>query len=151
MSIEQQLQEDLKDAMRQKQADVVATIRQAKSKIQEAVNAKDFSGELNDELCQKVIISYCKSLEKAMSELESAGERSLPLRTKYAAEISYLRRYLPELLDEKASLALVQAAVAALPARDPKFAGKVIGQIMKEHKGKVDAGLTKRLVDEALK
>lgn len=150
MTIEEQLNEELKTAMRAKQADTVACIRQLKSKVQEAVNAKGFSGPTDDSLFQKVIVSYTKSLEKGITELSAAGERSKPLCDKYAAEIKYLSKYLPQTLSEADTRQIVLAAVAALPTKDPKLSGKVMGGVLKDHKGKVDPALVRKLVEEAL-
>lgn len=150
MSIEEQLNEDLKTAMRSKAADTVACIRQLKSKVQETVNAKDFKGPVDDALHQKVIASYVKSLEKGISELLAAGERSQPLRDKYAAEIAYLGKYMPKMLSEAETLDLVKKAIATLGITDPKQAGKVLGVLMKEHRGSMDTHLAKTLAEKEL-
>ena len=150
MSIEEQLNEDLKNAMRSKAADTVACIRQLKSKVQETVNAKDFKGPVDDALHQRVIASYAKSLEKAIGELAAAGERSQPLRDKYAAEITYLGKYMPKMLSEAETLALVKKAIATLDITDPKHGGKVLGSLMKEHRGSIDAQMAKSLVEKEL-
>jgi len=150
MSIEQQLNDDLKTQMRAKAQDTVACIRQLKSKIQETVNADGFKGAVDDALYLKVIASYIKSLEKGITELAAAGERSQPLRDRYAAEIAYLGRYLPPVLSEAETLVLVQQTVHALGVTDPKQSGKVLGAVLKEHQGKVDAALVRRLVGQVL-
>src|SRR4051812_16310179 len=114
MSIEERLNEDLKTAMRAKEADRVACIRQLRSKVQEAVNAPDFKGPPDDALYQKTIVSYAKSLEKGIAELMQAGERSAPLRNKYSAEIAYLKQFLPQTMDAGATRQLVVAAIEKL-------------------------------------
>jgi uncharacterized protein YqeY len=43
----------------------------------------------------------------------------------------------------------IAAAIAALPAKDPKLAGRIIGQIKKQFGDKADGTVVKRLVDEA--
>ena len=149
-TIETQLNDELKTNMRAKNADVVACIRQLKSKVQEATNVKDFSGEVNDALYQQVIGAYVKSLQKAIGEMESAGERSQAIRDKYTAEIAYLNRYMPKLMDEAETRALVKKTLAALGVTDVKQSGKVLGALLKEHKGQVDPALAKRLVEAEL-
>ncbi len=150
MSIEAQLDGALKDAMRAKDADRVACIRQVRSKVQEAMNAPDFKGPSDDAFYQRIIASYVKSLEKSMVELAQGGERSKPLRDKYEAEVTYLKAYLPKQLSEAETKALVDKTIASLGA-GPGQAGKVMGAIMKDHKGQVDSALVKRLAEEALK
>jgi uncharacterized protein YqeY len=46
--------------------------------------------------------------------------------------------------------AAVKAAIAELGTADPKQAGRVVGAVMKKHKGLVDAALVKQLAEEAL-
>lgn len=150
MSIGTDLGEALKSAMRAKEADRVACIRQVRAKIQETVNAVGFEGEINDDLHRKIISTYVKSLAKAIHELLPAGNRSQDLRDKYAAEINYLEQYLPERLGEGETRALVASTLAELAVTDSKQAGRVIGAIMKGHKDEVDAALVRRIVEESL-
>ncbi len=150
MTIEEQLAGDLKDAMRARNSDLVACVRQIKSKVQEVENAPGFAGPKDDAFYQRVIASYVKSLEKGIAELEAGGERTAPLRQRYGAEITYLRRYLPALLSEAETKEKVLAAVAKIGARDARQVGAVVGAVMKEYKGRVDAGLVRRLAEEHL-
>ena len=150
MSIEQRLDEDLKQGMRSKDAARMGCVRQVRSKMQETVNAKDFSGTVDDALYQKVIASYVKQLRRGIEELGEGSGRAQELRDKYQAEIDYLGQFLPKLLDEGATGALVQEALVSSGVTDAKQAGRVVGGIMKTHKGEVDAAVVRRLVDEAL-
>jgi hypothetical protein len=150
MSIQERLDAALKDAMRSRQADVVACIRQIKSKVQETVNQATFQGAVDDALHQQVIGSYVKSLEKGITELSAAGARSETLVARYRSEIDYLRQYLPQMLDEAATQTLVQQAIAQAGATQPRQVGQVLGMLMKEHRGRIDAALAKRLAEAAL-
>ena len=150
MSIIATLDEHLKTAMRARQADRVACIRQIRSKVQEAQNVSSFAGEVNDALYQQVIGSYIKSLDKAIGEMAQGGERSLPIVASYRAEIAYLQQFLPKLLDEASTRPLVAQAIAALSAKDAKEVGRVMGSVLKSHKGEVDPQLVKRLAGELL-
>jgi uncharacterized protein YqeY len=150
MTIEAELTDALKDAMRAKDKALIACIRQVKSKIQEAVNAKGFKGEVDDALYQNTIGTYIKSLKKGIEELEAAGPRSDELRASYAAEIAYLDKFLPQLKSEAETRELVKAAIAQGAVTDIKQIGKVMGLVMKDHKGQVDAGLVRTLAEQEL-
>ena len=150
MTIETDLNQELKDAMRARDQALVACIRQVKSKMQETVNAKEFRGEVDDALYQRVIGSYVKSLQKGIAELEAAGSRGDELRRKYDAEITYLSKFLPELKSEAETRELVRAAIAQSGASDAKQLGKVIGMVVKEHKGQVDAALVREIAQREL-
>lgn len=149
-NIEARLSEDLKTYMRARDADTVACIRQLRSKVQESVNAKDFKGPVDDALHVRVIGSYVKSLEKGIQELLPAGERSAPLREKYATEIKFLKRYLPAMLTQDEVHKLVREAIAASGITDPKQGGKVLGLLMGQHRGRIDASVAKDLIDKEL-
>jgi Asp-tRNA(Asn)/Glu-tRNA(Gln) amidotransferase B subunit len=44
----------------------------------------------------------------------------------------------------------VQARITALGVTDPKQAGRLVGDVMKSHKGQVEAGDVKRIAEELL-
>ena len=150
MSIDEQLTAEMKDGMRNKDKDPVACIRQVKAKLQEAVNAPNFNEPVDDALLQKVIGTYCKSMQKGIDELASAGDRSRELRDKYQTEITYLSQFLPKKLSLEETRALVQQIVAKTGAKDPKDSGRVMGVLMKEHRDSVDAGMAKTIVQQLL-
>jgi uncharacterized protein YqeY len=150
MTITERLAEALKDAMRARDSDRVACIRQVRSKLQEAMNAPDFEGEMSDDDAQKIIASYVKSLQKSIEELRAGGDKAQPLITKYQAEIGYLEGYLPQRLDEDATAALVDSALGELGITDAKQAGRAIGHIMKAHRSEVDAALVRKIVEARL-
>ena len=149
-SIEERLDADLKMYMKARETDKITCIRQVKSKVQEAVNAKDFDGKKDDALYQKVIASYSKSLDKAIAEMLSAGEKSQALRDSYTAEINFLKQYMPAMLDETQTRALVKQTIAAQGITDVKMAGRVLGALMKEHKGSIDPALAKKVIEGEL-
>jgi uncharacterized protein YqeY len=70
---------------------------------------------------------------------------------KLSFEVDYLSRWLPKKLDEAATQALIDTTLARLGlAGDPKAAGRVVGELMKEHKDQLDGLLVNRLVRESL-
>lgn len=150
MNVDEDLSARLKDAMRAKDRPVLDAIRNARTEIQRAATAEGATGEVTDELCRDVIAAYVRKLQKALPAYESAGERGADAAAKLHFEIDYLSQWLPTKLDEAATRALVDAAVASTGATEPKDAGRVMGTIMKAHKDEVDTALVKRLVDAAL-
>ncbi|HKZ19210.1 MAG TPA: GatB/YqeY domain-containing protein [Acidimicrobiia bacterium] len=152
MTIKEELNAELKDAMKARDARRRDVIRMIETEVTLARSAPGFKGEVNDSLYRKVIAAYAKKMEKAKGEFREAGDRGAAMVEKLAWEVEYLSRWLPKKLDEESTAALVSAAIAELDvAGDPKASGRVIGQIMKEHKDEVDGALVNRLVAEALK
>lgn len=150
MSIQEDLRAKLTAALKAKDLRTANTIRMVDTKVMERRTAKDFEGEVDDALYVEVIGAYKKSLEKARKEFEAAGDRGRQSVEELDFEIDFLRQYLPEPLGEDAVRAAVREAIAELGATDPKMAGRVIGQVMKKHKGLVEAPMVKRLVGEEL-
>ena len=151
MGLEQQLNDALKQAMKDKDARTADVVRMIKSRVQERRTAKGFAGEVDDPLVLDVIGAYRKLLQKALGEFEKAGERGAAQVAQLGFEIAYCDRWLPEGLDEAAVRTLVRERIAALGIADPKQTGRLIGDIMKTHKGQVEAADVKRVAEELLK
>ncbi len=150
MTIEQRLREQLKDALRQRDLQTANTIRMIETRVTERTKAKGFEGEADDALYEEVIAAYKKSMEKAIKEFEGGGERGQAQIAKLKLEIAICAAYLPEPLGEEEVLEAVRTAIAELGATDAKMTGRIIGAVMKAHKGRVDAALIKRLVSQEL-
>ena len=151
MSLEQTLNETLTKAMRDKDQRTADIVRMVKSKIGERRTAKGFSGRVDDALVLDVISAYRKSLQKALPDYEKAGERGAAQATQLRGEIEYLDRWLPKGLDDAALRALVRARMSALNITDARQVGRLVGDVMKTHKGQVEAGDVKRVAEELLK
>ena len=150
MSLEQTLNDTLTKAIREKDQRAADIVRMIKSKIGERRTAKGFSGQVDDALVQDVISAYRKSLQKALPEYEKAGERGRAQAEQLKVEIEYLERWLPKGLDDAALRALVKERIAALNVTEAKQVGRLVGDIMKTHKGQVEAGDVKRVAEELL-
>jgi uncharacterized protein YqeY len=151
MTIKDELAAELKDAMLTKDAPRRDVIRQIQTEVSVATSDPGFDGGADDDLYEKVIGSYVKKMDKSREEYEGYGERGAAMAAKLGYEVDYLRRWLPQTLDEAATRQLVAAAIADLGvAGDEKSAGRVIGQLMKSHGKDVDGALVNRLVREEL-
>jgi len=99
----------------------------------------------------EVIGAYRKLLQKAIAEYEKLGERGAEQAAKLRFEMGFCEGYLPKGLDEAAVRALVQERIRALGIADAKQVGRLVGDIMKTHKGQVEAADVKRMAEELLK
>ena len=151
MSLEQTLTDTLTRAIRDKDARVADVVRMLKSRITERRTAKGFSGQVDDALVLDVIGAYRKSLQKALPDYEKAGERGQAQAAQLRFEIEFCERFLPRGLDEAALRALVRERLSALGITDTKQVGRVVGDVMKTHKGQVEAGDVKRIAEELLR
>jgi uncharacterized protein YqeY len=151
MALEQELNNRLTQAIKTKDAPTADVVRMLKTRLQERRTAKDFSGTIDDALVLDVIGAYRKLLQKAIAEYEKLGERGAEQAAKLRFEIGFCESYLPKGLDEAAVRALVQERVRSLGIADVKQVGRLVGDIMKTHKGQVEAGDVKRIAEELLK
>lgn len=149
-NLEAKLREQLTAAMKAKDSKTANIVRMINTKIMERRTAKDFKGEVDDALILDVISAYKKSMEKARTEFLAAGDRGKEQAAELEGEIAWCATWLPQQLSESELRDAVAKAVAALPAKDPKMAGRVIGAIKKEFGDRADAQMTKKLADELL-
>jgi uncharacterized protein YqeY len=150
MSVEGQLGELLKESMRAKDMQTANVIRMIKTKHMERRTASGFKGPLDDSLWLEVITAYQKQLRKSREEYAALGARGADALEQLDFEIAFCSRFLPKAASDDEVRAIVRETVARLGASDPKQAGRVVGEVMKAHKGKVEAAAVKRIVDEEL-
>jgi uncharacterized protein YqeY len=97
-----------------------------------------------------VIAAYRKQLQKAVAEYDALGPRGAEQAAQLRFEVAFCESYLPRGLDDAAVRALVQERIAALGITDAKQIGRLVGDVMKTHKGQVDASEVKRVGEELL-
>ena len=150
MSLVEEIDRKIHEAMKAHEQHALDTLRMLKSKITERRTSAGFKGEVTDAVVRDVAAAYVKQLQRALAEFEKAGEqgRSLFERTKW--EIEYLAGYLPKHIDEGATRTLVEEAIRESGATSPSQAGRVIGIVMKGHKEEVDAALVRKIAEEIL-
>ncbi|HTY19001.1 MAG TPA: GatB/YqeY domain-containing protein [Myxococcota bacterium] len=109
---------------------------------------KDNATELSDEVCVGLLRRLEKQRHESIEAFEVAGraERAAAER----AELAVIESFLPKLADEATTRAWVQEAIAASGATSAKELGKVMGALMKAHKGDVDGNLARRIAGELL-
>jgi len=151
MALEQQLNDTLTRAIKEKDARTADVVRMIKSRLGERRTAKGFSGTVDDALVLDVIGAYKKQLQKALVEFEKVGERGAAHVAQLRFELEFCDRYLPKGMDEAALRALVKERLGTLGITDAKQAGRLVGDVMKTHKGQVDAAEVKRVAEELLK
>ena len=152
MSLEQQLAETLTRAIREKDQRTADVVRMLKTKVTERRTAKGFAGAVDDAVVLDVIGAYRKQLQKAVAEYEKVGgERAAAQIAHLRFEIEFCERYLPKGIDEGALRALVKERIGALGITDSKQTGRLVSDVMKTHKGQVDAADVKRVAEELLR
>jgi uncharacterized protein YqeY len=134
-------------ALKAKDAPRVAALRSIRAAFL-VEQKKDNAKTLSDEVC----ISLLRKLEKQRHESIEAFEKAgRPERVaEERAELAVIEEFLPRLADEVTTRAWVEAAIASSGAAKPGDVGRVMGALMKAHKGEVDGNLARRLAAEML-
>ena len=151
MALPQQLDETLKSAIKDKDSRTANVVRMLKTRLAERTTAKGFGGQVDDALVVDVIGAYRKQLQKALAEYEKLGDRGAAQASELRFEIEFCERFLPKGMDEAALRALVGERLKALAITDVKQTGRLVGDVMKTHKGQVEAADVKRVAEELLK
>lgn len=148
LSLIARLDEDLKTAMKQREAGRVrlSVIRLAKAAIKNV--QIDKGRELTEEEVLEVIAREMKMRRDAIPEFEKANRPDKVEELK--AEMAILEEYLPPQLSEEQIRELVQEALVKSGAQGPKEIGKVMSIVMPQVKGRADGKLVNKIVNEAL-
>ena len=150
MSLEQQINDRMKDAMRAKDRRTSMLMRMIKSQVTERVTSKSYKGEQGDELWSAVIESYVKSSKKSLAEYEALGDDGREHADQVRWEIEALTCYLPQLADASQTEQWVREAIEGLGGKENAVIGRVMGAVMKSHKGEVDPALVKKVAGDLL-
>lgn len=146
MSLKDQLNEDLKSAMKGGEKIRTETLRSLKSAIKYAeIQA---GNDLDDNGVLGVVKQQAKQRRDSIAEFEK-GNRA-DLIEKEAAELAVLERYLPAQLPEAEIEAKARAVIVALGVTDAKGTGQVMKQLMAELKGQADGSVINQVVRRLL-
>ncbi|PRO65099.1 GatB/YqeY domain-containing protein [Alkalicoccus urumqiensis] len=141
-----QLNQDMKQAMKQKEKQRLQVIRSVKNAIQnEQINA---GHELSDEEALTVLNREMKQRRESLQEFDKAGRQDLVDKTQ--AEIDVLKDYLPEQLSEEELQQIVNETIAETGASGKSDMGRVMGAVMPKVKGRADGSDVRRLVQQSL-
>ena len=146
MTIQEQLSDDLKTAMKAQDALTKDTVRLIRAAMK---NAEIEKGDaLDDAGALDVLARMAKQYRDSITTYRDNGREDLAVREE--AELAVVARYLPEQLGEDEVRALAEQAVAELGASGPQDRGKVMGKLMPQLKGKADGAVVNRIVGELL-
>ncbi|MGN7177387.1 hypothetical protein BK139_06020 [Paenibacillus sp. FSL R5-0490] len=146
MSLLERLNEDMKQAMRNKEKEKLTVIRMIKASLQnEAIKLGE---DLNEEQELTVLSREVKQRKDSLHEFEKAGREDLV--EKIRTELQYVELYMPKQLSEDEVSKIVAETVAETGASSKADMGKVMAAIMPKVKGKADGSLINKLVQQQL-
>lgn len=144
--LKQQLLEDMKKAMKEKDKARLSVIRMTRSEIK---NKEIETGEeLDDEGVISVIAKQVKQIKDSLSDFEKSGKEDV--MEKLYKEIEILEEYLPEQMSEEEVDELVDQVIEETGAENMSDMGRVMGKIMPKIKGRADGTMVSNKVKEKL-
>ena len=146
MSLKDQITEDMKTAMRAKDADRLGTIRM----LLAAIKQKEVDEQItvDDVMVVGLVDKLVKQRKDSIAAYEKADRQDLA--DKEAAEITVLQGYLPQRMSTEEIALAVKQIVADVGASGPGDMGKVMGAVKQQLAGKADMGQVSVAVKAAL-
>jgi uncharacterized protein len=148
MTLEERLDTDLKDAMRQGQETRKLAIRSAKTAIMMAKVSGQEAHTLTDDEVLAIVAKQVKQRRDSIAEFEKGGRQDLVAQEQ--AEIDVLSVYLPAQMDEAAIRSHAQAVISELGVTDMKGMGPVMKRMTADLRGQADGQVVNRVVRELL-
>jgi uncharacterized protein len=146
MTLKEQITEDMKSAMRAKEAERLGTIRLLLAAIKQ--REVDERITVDDAGIIAIIEKLIKQRKDSIEQFQKAGRTDLV--DQESKELGILQAYMPAQLSEAEVQAAIQKVIADLGASGPQDMGKVIGALKAQLAGKADMGTVSRLVKVAL-
>ena len=151
MALRERLNEDLKSAMKAKEAKRVSTLRM----ILAAIKDRDIAGRseenregVSDEELLQLFAKMIKQREESAATYETGGRPELAAGER--EEIAIIREFMPKQLGNDETRAAVQAAIAETGAASIKDMGKVMGALKSDYAGRMDFSKASAIVKERL-
>ena len=146
MSLKEQISNDMKTAMRAKDAERLGAIRLLMAAMKQ--KEVDERVELDDVAIVAIVDKLIKQRKDSIEAYEKAARADLADKEK--AEMAVLQAYLPARMSADEVAAAIKAIVASLGASGPGDMGKVMGAAKAQLAGKADMGQVSAAVKAAL-
>lgn len=147
-NLSSKISEDLMSAQKEKNEAKVSTLRMLQSSIKNEEIEKKKRDGLSDEEIKQVVSKEVKKRKDSIESYKEGGREDLV--GKEEKELKILSQYMPEQMSEEELSGIVEKAIKDANAESMKDFGRIMGQVMKEVKGKASGDLVKNLVREKL-
>lgn len=144
--LREKIAEDMRGAMKAREAVRVASLRMLMAAVKNA--EIETRHELSDDEVLDVVTKEAKRRRESIEAFEQGGRDDLV--AKESAELSVLEAYLPQRLTDEEIAALVDEAIAETGASTPKQMGDVMKALMPKIRGRADGAQVSALVKSKL-
>ena len=147
MSVQEQINTDIKEAMKAKNVDKLAALRAVKSAIMLEAT-KDGSSLVSDEVSLKLIAKLVKQRKDSAAIFTEQNRSDLAIDE--VNQLAYLEGYLPEQMSEEAVRKVVKEVITQVGASSSADIGRCMGILTAKLRSKADGKLISQLVKEEL-
>ncbi|NBJ68563.1 MULTISPECIES: GatB/YqeY domain-containing protein [Clostridia] len=147
MTLLETLNQDMKQAMKNKDKITLSVIRMVKASIQNET-IKLGKDPLSEDEEMTILSREVKQRKDSLQEFKSAGRDDLVQQLE--TELDILQTYMPKQLTNEELEAIVQLTIEEVNATSKKDMGKVMSAIMPKVKGKADGSQINKLVQKQL-
>lgn len=148
MSLKQQIDGDIKQAMLQKRKEELTALRSIKSAILLAETEKGAGEGLESDAEMKLLAKQAKQRKDSADIYTKEGREDLA--SKELFELEVINRYLPKQLSDEEIEQVVKNIIDKVGASGPQDMGKVMGSATKEMSGKADGKKISEIVKRLL-
>lgn len=148
MSLKLQIDGDIKKAMLAKNKEELEALRSIKSMILLAETEKGGSGDIANDVENKILMKAAKQRKESAEIFTKEGRTDLAQKENFQLEI--ISRYLPKQLGEAEITAEVKKIIEQVGAKGPQDMGKVMGTATKALAGQADGKIISELVKKLL-
>jgi uncharacterized protein YqeY len=134
MSLKQQIQDDVKSAMRERAQKRLGTLRLITAAIKQI--EVDKRVELDDSAVLAVLDKMAKQRRESLQQYEDAGREDLAAQERF--ELELISGYLPEALSEAEVAGLIEQAIAETGAESMRDMGAVMNRLRGDVQGRAD-------------
>ncbi len=146
MSLVEKINDDLKNAMKEKDKDKLNVIRMLKSAIQ--LSKIELKHDLSDDEVIDVISKQIKMRKDSITEFSKANRDDLVKQ--YQLEIDILNSYMPEQLSYEEVIKIIEEVINDIKPDSMKQMGLIIKTVSPKVKGKYDMGEVSKIVKDKL-
>lgn len=146
MSLTERINNDIKEAMKAKEKDKLAALRDIKSKL--LLEATSGGGEITEAKENEILMKLYKQRIDTYELYVKEGREDLAVDEKFQAEV--IEQYMPKMMSRDEVEEFVKKKFEELGATGPHDMGKVMGPIMGALKGKADGKMISEVVKEEL-
>ncbi|MEK7543169.1 MAG: GatB/YqeY domain-containing protein [Patescibacteria group bacterium] len=149
--LDKKIKDDFEAAFKSRDEIKTGTLRMLRAAIHNREIEKRGRGQdptLTDEEVLEVAMKEVKKRREAIGMYINAGRNELA--EKELKELAVLEQYLPEQMNEEELKKIIDEALKSFPGATEKDFGKIMGQVMKQVKGKADSSVIGRIIKEKI-